>query len=85
MKILVKNNVAIYKFADDKHIGLEADKIVVGNPEELIIADCNISNTTVYTGVTDTPDDWAGNKYLYDGTTWTNNPNWRDPATLDAA
>jgi hypothetical protein len=75
------NNISLYVFDDDKQITVEADRIVIGDPEELIIADCNSGNTTVHTGVT-APDDWAGWKYFFDGTDWTLNPDWVDPATL---
>lgn len=75
------NNISLYVFDDDEVITVEADRIAIGDPEELIIADCNSSNTTVHTGVT-APDDWSGWKYFFDGTDWTQNPDWVDPATL---
>lgn len=75
------NNISLYIFPDDEVITVEADRIVIGDPEELIIADGNSSNTTVYAGVT-APDDWSGWKYTFDGTDWTLNPDWVDPATL---
>ena len=72
------NNVSVYLFPDDKALDVQSDKIIVGDPEELIIADCNSSNVTVHENVTE-PDDWFGWKYFYDGTTWTLNPDWVDP------
>lgn len=80
MKTIVRNdnNISLYIFSDDKALAVGADRIVVGNPEELIIADCNSSNVTVYEGVTP-PADWSGWKYTFDGSVWTQNPDWVDP------
>ena len=80
MKTITRNedNISIWMFADDKALDVQSDKIIVGDPEELIIGDCNSSNVTVHENVTD-PDDWFGWKYFYDGTTWTLNPDWVDP------
>jgi hypothetical protein len=79
MKTITRNNnISLYLFADDKALDVQSDKIVVGDPEELIIGDCNSSNVTVHENVTE-PDDWFGWKYFYDGTTWTLNSDWVDP------
>lgn len=80
MKTITRNedNISIWMFADDKALDVQSDKIIVGDPEELIIGDCNSSNVTVHENVTE-PDDWFGWKYFYDGTTWTLNPDWVDP------
>ena len=80
MKTITRNedNISIWLFADDKVLDVQSDKIIVGDPEELIIADCNSNNVTVHENVTE-PDDWYGWKYFYDGTTWTLNPDWVDP------
>lgn len=80
MKTLVlnSNNASIWKFDDDKVLDIQSDKIVVGEPAELYISDCNTSNVTLYENVT-IPDDWDGHKYLFDGTTWSLNPSWTAP------
>jgi hypothetical protein len=82
MKTLVKYNKSLYIFEDDKALTITAENITVGNPVEFIIADCNSSNTELHAGVTP-PEDWTGGKYLFDGTVWTLNPDWIDPATLE--
>jgi hypothetical protein len=86
MKTIVRNdnNVSLYLFADDKVVDIQADKTVIGNPPELIIADCNTSNATLFEGVTD-PGDWTGWKYLYtvEGG-WVLNPDWVDPNAENA-
>jgi hypothetical protein len=82
MKTLVKDNKSIYIFDDAEVLDITADNIQVGEPARFIISDCNSSNITLYTDVTP-PEDWTGNKYLFDGTTWTANSDWVDPATLE--
>lgn len=83
MKTIVENNsnLSKYLFEDDKALDIQAGQINVGDPASLdfIIGDLNSGNSTLYENVTDAPADWAGNKYTYDGTTWTQDPNWVDP------
>ena len=64
--------VSIYVFEDDKVLDITAENIIVGDPVEFIIADCNSSNTTLHEDV-EPPADWKGCNYLFDGTTWTAN------------
>jgi hypothetical protein len=89
------SNISAYIFEDAQTITSEADKITlpkstaitsvsgyglettIGYLDE-IICDMNSSNSTVHTGVTQ-PADWRGGKYLFDGTTWTSNPNYTEP------
>lgn len=78
MKTLVKDNKSLYLLADDEVVVLTPENITVGEPPKFIIADCNSTNTTLYEGVTG-PADWVGGKYLFDGTTWTVNPDWVEP------
>ena len=77
MKTIVRTetNESLYLFSDDEYLLCETDKITVGNPVQYKIADCNNTNTIVYTAVT-APDDWVGCKYLFDGTTWAVNPDY---------
>lgn len=78
MKTLTKNGVSIYLFDDNKALDIQSDKIVVGDPVDFIIGDCNSENVTLHENVTD-PGDWAGHKYLFDGTDWTLNPDYNAP------
>ena len=81
MKNIVETSSGLSKYllADDVNITVTAENITVGDPAQFIISDLNSTNVTVTDGVSDAPDDWAGDKYFFDGTTWTLNPDWVDP------
>jgi len=81
MKTIVETATSLskYVFVDDALVTIGADNIVTPS---FIIGDLNTGNATMHEGVTP-PDDWSGNKYTFDGTTWTANPDWVDPATLE--
>lgn len=85
MKIIVETetNLAKYAIADDVTIESTATYITVGDPVQFTIADLNDTTTTVYADVTDTPDDWIGNKYFYNDNKWTANPNWVEPEAVE--
>lgn len=85
MKTIIENSTGLSKYllADDVFVESTNENITVGNPVKFIVGDLNDTNSTVYANVTDAPADWTGNKYTYDGTTWTLNPNWVDPETLE--
>ena len=84
MKTIVETSSGLSKYllADDVTITATADDITVGDPAQFIIGDLNSTTVTVTDNVTNAPDDWTGNKYFFDGTTWTANSDWVDP-TLD--
>tara|TARA_Y100001951_G_C11045059_1_gene132465 strand:+ start:134 stop:391 length:258 start_codon:yes stop_codon:yes gene_type:complete len=65
-------NKSAYIFEDGDTLTSHADRIVC---PALIIGDMNSSNATIHTGVTP-PEDWNWGNYLFDGTTWTVNPDW---------
>jgi hypothetical protein len=81
MKTIVETATGLSKYLldDSETITANSDHIVVGDPAELIVADLNSSNATITENVTNAPSDWTGNKYTFDGTTWTQNPDWVDP------
>lgn len=85
MKTIVEtsSNLSKYLLADDVTITATADNITVGDPAQFIIGDLNSTTVTITENVTNAPEDWSGNKYTFDGTTWTLNPNWVDPEAED--
>lgn len=83
MKTIVETTSSLSKYllADDVVVTLNADTIIVGEPPQFIVADLNASNAVVYEGVT-APADWIGNKYTFDGSVWTLNPDWVEPPAV---
>lgn len=83
MKTIVENatNLSKYLFDDDKPVDMQTGQINVGAPANLdfIIGDLTSGNATLHENVTNAPADWTGNKYTFDGTTWTQDSNWVDP------
>jgi len=81
MKTIVEtsSNLSKYLLADDVTITATATEITVGDPAQFIIADLNSTTVTITDNVTNAPEDWTGNKYFFDGTTWSANPDWVDP------
>ena len=81
MKTIVETSTGLSKYllADDVNITATATEITVGDPAQFIIADLNSTTVTITDNVTNAPEDWTGNKYTFDGTTWAANPDWVDP------
>jgi hypothetical protein len=83
MKTIVENstNLSKYLLDDSKAVSIGSDKITVGDPSspDFYIGDLNSGNCTLHENVTNAPDDWTGNKYTFDGTTWTQDSNWVEP------
>ena len=87
MKTITDTATALSKFlvADDvviTHIN-DNTQIKVGEPAMYIIGCMDITNATIYEDVTNSPEDWTGNKYFFDGTDWDTNPDWVDPTLED--
>jgi len=80
MKTIIETSTIIskYLFEDDVSVDMTSEQIIVGDPPRFIIADMNSDNSTLYTDITNAPDDWVGCKYTFDGTTWLENPDWAD-------
>ena len=81
-KTIVETSTGLSKYllADDvviKHINGNT-QIQVGDPAKFTIGDLNITTATIIENVINPPKDWVGNKYIFDGTTWTQNPSWTD-------
>ena len=81
MKTIVETstNLSKYLLEDDVSVTATLENITVGDPPQFIIGDLNSSTATTTEVLTNAPDDWVGNKYFFDGTSWTDNLNWVDP------
>jgi len=80
-KTIIENSTKLskYVFANDKPVIMGEGIITVGSdPVDFYVCDLNSNNATMHTDVT-APDGWSGDKHFFDGTEWTNNPNWVDP------
>ena len=82
MKTLTFNDTgrSPYIFRNDKNVVVGLDNVLVGdesNPD-FYIGDMNSSNATLHLEVTP-PEDWAGNKYTFDGSSWAAISGWVDP------
>jgi hypothetical protein len=83
------NNVSVFVLHNDATVDLAAtpNATVRGNTGGSVdfdIGDLNSSNATVHEGVT-APGDWQGNRYTFDGTTWTEVDGWVDPKVAEIA
>jgi hypothetical protein len=81
VKTITENstNLSKYVFEDDKPVTMGSDKLTIGSdPVDFYVADLNSSNSTMHTGVT-APEGWTGCKFLFDGTDWSDNPDWVEP------
>ena len=81
------NNVSVFVLHDDATVDLAAtpNATVRGNTGghvDFDIGDLNSSNATVHEGAT-APADWKGNRYTFDGTSWTEVDGWVDPAQAE--
>ena len=79
-----EDNRCPFVLDDSVTITSAADSIQVRNNggHDYDIGDMNSSNATVHQGVT-APADWKGNRYTYDGTTWTEIAGWVDPTQAE--
>ena len=83
------NNVSVFVLHNDATVDLAAtpNATVRGNTGGSVdfdIGELNSSNATVHEGVT-APGDWQGNRYTFDGTTWTEVSGWVDPKVAEIA
>jgi hypothetical protein len=82
MKTIVEKSSGLSKFVLSDDVTVKATKkhITVGTPAQFIINDMNSTTATIINNVTNTPEDWTGNKYLFDGSNWSINSEWVDPS-----
>jgi len=69
--------ISFKKLEDNGSVFLNVDNIIINNVD--FVYGRNISNVSVYKDVADTPADWDYDKYIYDGTTWSANPDYIIP------
>ena len=82
MRIITETStqLAKYALADDEVIISTAENLQIGDdPVKFFVTDLNSTTVTVTDNVTNVPEEWVGNKYTFDGTTWTLNPDWVEP------
>jgi len=80
MKTIVENqtNISKYLLEDTVFVSMASDNITVGDPAGFIIGDMGSDTSTLHTDVSNSPEDWVGNKYTFDGTAWEANPDWTE-------
>ena len=78
------NNLCPYLLDDGVIITITDELIEIrnNNGDDFNIGDMNLSNATVYEGAT-APSNWVGNRYTYDGTTWTEVDGWVNPIQVN--
>lgn len=69
-KIITQNGIVKYVFNDIDNIDIQEHRIITPG---FVIGDLNSNNCTFFENITDTPDDFIGDKYLYDGINWSIN------------
>lgn len=72
MKTIVETATGLSKYLleDDAVVTMFPNRVEVDSSLPNVIFDLSEDTATLYEGVTDAPADWAGNVYIYDGTTW---------------
>ena len=85
MKTIIRKetNLSLYIFEDDEIVDVSDSDMKIGNPVDLIVFDCNSENVSIIENI-NPPNDWEGNKYTFDGTTWTVTQKWIDANTEEA-
>lgn len=80
MKVLVRkeSRVVVRMFEDDAQVILRDDATQVGEPAQFFIGHCNSANAFMYESA-QPPEDWLPEKYIFDGATWSINPDWIQP------
>ena len=73
MQIITKDGIAKYAFEDSDELQILGTKIIA---PDFIIGDLNIANCILYANIEDVPQDFAGDKYLFDGEEFDPNPDY---------
>tara|TARA_X000001382_G_C3077664_1_gene149473 strand:- start:62 stop:310 length:249 start_codon:yes stop_codon:yes gene_type:complete len=81
MKTITCRKISLYLLEDNETVNITENNIIIGDPVSNTIWDCNSSNAFLHESVATPPDDWTGQKYLYDGTKWLENSNYVEPSS----
>jgi hypothetical protein len=73
--------ISAYLFSDEDDLTATTTNTI---SPHFAIGDMNSTNSTIHKNVT-SPNLWQGGNYLFDGATWTLNPNWTDPKLAEIA
>lgn len=76
--IELETQLSKYVFENDALIVFKDDSI---ETPIFIISDLNTSNAKMFENV-NPPNDWIGNKYLFNGVDWTLNPDWQNTSPV---
>lgn len=86
MKTIVINetNVSIYYLEDDHEVLINKEGLWLGSGDHINqIVNFTSETATIHTDVP-TVSDWYGNKYLYNGSAWSANPDYKGLSMLTA-
>jgi len=81
MKVITKDDLTLYVLENTDTITDTGTMLEIRGTRDFNVSDLSDNNYTLYTDVTDVPEDWQGHRYFYNGT-WTVNEDWVDPATF---
>ena len=84
MKIIINKSTKLVKYnlENDIQVIIGARATAVNNSDGsplFIISDLRLENADVVEDVDNVPEDWAGNKYIYEGGAFTLSPDWVGP------
>jgi len=87
MKLIVKQdtNIVVLAYSDDEFIDDLENQINIGNPISLVIFK-SVDNICLIENALDAPEDFIGEKYLYDDSTeekWALNPDYVSPLSQE--
>lgn len=87
MKLIAKQdtNIVVLAYSDDEFIDDLENQINIGNPISLVIFK-SVDNICLIENALDAPEDFIGEKYLYDDSTeekWVLNPDYIAPLSQE--
>jgi hypothetical protein len=77
MNVIAKAGIAKYALSDDVFVHEARGCYATAS---LIISDLNPGNSTLYANVSGVPEDFRGDKYLFNGSIFSENPAYVEPA-----